>query len=130
MKKIVVSIIFISYLAMSTGVMVNFHYCMNKLASTELFATQGRQCEKCGMDMHKGHGCCRDEVKIVKMQDDQKVSAGFSFELASLELQTTVPSAFIATCFHNVAEQIHYPTHSPPLLTEQDTYLENRVFRL
>ena len=49
MKKIVVPILLLCYLALTTGVIVNLHYCMNRLASTELFASESKQCGKCGM---------------------------------------------------------------------------------
>lgn len=130
MKKIWVSIVLISYLAVSSGVVVNFHYCMNRLASTELFATEGKQCMKCGMDMHKGKGCCHDEVKVVKMNGDQKVTPSLSYELPSLEASVAPPSAFIVTPFYNGVASNNYQNHSPPLLTEQDTYLQNCVFRI
>jgi len=45
MKKAAVSILLISYLAVSSGIVVNFHYCMNKLSSTELFAAEGKKCD-------------------------------------------------------------------------------------
>lgn len=130
MKKIVISIALISYLAVTTGIVINFHYCMNKLASTELFAMQGKRCGKCGMNLHKSHGCCHDEVKVVKMQEDQKVTAFSSFELPALDAMVIVPSDFIATSFINAPVKGHYNNHSPPLISEQDTYLQNRVFRI
>jgi hypothetical protein len=130
MKKIWVPIVLACYLAVSSGVIVNFHYCMNRLASAELFATGGKQCGKCGMDMHKAHGCCRDEVKIVKMDNDQKLNPAISFELPPLELLSVLTSEFIVTSFHNVAGQRHYQNHSPPLITEEDIYLQNCVFRI
>jgi hypothetical protein len=130
MKKIWVPIVLICYLGVSTGVVVNFHYCMNKLASTELFAIKGKKCGKCGMNMHKAHGCCRDEVKVVKMEDDQKLTPAISYELPPADALFIVPSTFIATSFYNVPVQRHYQNHSPPLLTEQDTYLDNCVFRI
>jgi hypothetical protein len=130
MKKALIPVIMICYLAFSSGVMVNLHYCMNRLASTELFAIASEQCGKCGMDMHKAHGCCRDELKIVKMDDDQKVNPAVSFALPTLDQLVIVPSEFIITSFYNTPEDNHYSEHPPPLLTEQDTYIQNCVFRI
>jgi hypothetical protein len=103
---------------------------MNRLASTQLFATEVKVCGKCGMDIHKSNGCCRDEVKIIKMEMDQKSGSHVSFELPALETLVQVPSEFIIALFVNSAEIRHYQNHSPPLLTEQDTYLQNCVFRI
>lgn len=130
MKKAGILIVLMCYLAVSSGVIVNFHYCMNKLASLELFATEGTKCGKCGMHMHKSHGCCRDEVKVVKMEGDQKITAAVYFELPSPDALYCIPSVFIATSFYNTAGQRQYQNHSPPLLSGQDTYLHNCVFRI
>jgi hypothetical protein len=130
MKKIVVSILLICYLAVSSGVIINFHYCMNRLASTELFAFEGERCGKCGMHTDESNGCCRDEVKIVKMVDDQKLTAAFAYVHLSLDAISQKPSDFIVTSFYNVPLTRHFLNHFPPLLSEQDTYLQNSVFRI
>ena len=124
------SIVLISYLAVSSGIVINFHYCMNKLASAELFASENKQCGKCGMHTEDSNGCCRDEVKIVKMEDDQKLTSTFTFELPSSDAQVHIPSEFIVTSFYNVPDSGHFLNHSPPLLSAQDTYLQNGVFRI
>jgi len=103
---------------------------MDRLASTQLFAAESKVCGKCGMHTEKSNGCCRDEVKIIKMEDDQKAHSIASFELPALSSLVHTPSQFIATSFFNVEETRHYKNHSPPLLTEQDTYLQNCVFRI
>lgn len=130
MKKIALSVTFICYFALTSGVIVNFHYCMDRLASTEFFATESKKCARCGMTIHKSKGCCRDEVKIIKMETDQKVTDAVSFELPALEALVQEPSQFIAASFINDKEARHHHNHSPPLLTAQDTYLQNCVFRI
>ena len=130
MKKIVTSIVLVCYLAVSSGVIINFHYCMNRLASTELFAFKGERCGKCGMHTDESNGCCRDEVQVVKMDDDQKVTPDFAFNLAALESPVQKPSEFIITSFLNASPQRHFLNHSPPLLSLQDSYLQNSVFRI
>ena len=130
MKKVIVSIVLMCYLAVSSGVIINFHYCMNKLASTELFAADTKECGKCGMHIDESHGCCRDEVQIVKINDDQKLAAAFSFDLPALDVFFQKPSNFIVTSFYNARVSRHFLNHSPPLISEQDTYLQNSVFRI
>ena len=130
MKKLLVSIVLLSYFALSTGVMVNFHYCMNRLASTEFFAGETKECPKCGMHIETSHGCCRDEVKIVKIDDDQKVNNVVSFDFFALTALVQRPSEFIIASFYNAGSERHFQNHSPPLLSSQDTYLQNRVFRI
>lgn len=130
MRKIGVFILLLCYLAFSTGVIINSHYCMNQLASTQLFATESKECGICGMHINDSHGCCHDEVKMVKMEDDQKVTAGISFNLEMLTAPAQLPSEFIATSFYNVPLQGYIPHQPPPLLKGQETYLQNCVFRI
>lgn len=130
MKKIVASITFICYFAVTSGVIVNFHYCMDRLASLQWFVTGNKTCPKCGMHIVKSHGCCRDEVKIIKMEVDQRTASAVAFELPPLDAIAYLPSPFITAPLVNVGEARHYNNHSPPLLTEQDIYLDNCVFRI
>jgi hypothetical protein len=130
MKKIIAFLAFFCYLTVTCGIVVNFHYCMNRLSSFQLFGAENKTCPKCGMHINKSHGCCKDEAKIVKMQMDQKTSSSISFELSAIAVFATIPSEFITTPFFNADYAKHYQNHSPPLLTEQDTYLDNCVFRI
>ncbi len=130
MKKLIVAIVFMSYLAVSSGVIINLHYCMNRLASTEIFGAEAKQCGKCGMDIHQSDGCCRDEVQFLKMDDDQKTSPGVHFELPAISDMVVKPSEFIIASFYTLAQQRHFLNHSPPLLSAQDSYLVHNVFRI
>ena len=51
------------------------------------------------MHTDESHGCCRDEVKIVKMDDDQQVTVDFSYSLPSIEALTHETSEFIIASF-------------------------------
>lgn len=130
MKKLIVTIVFMSYLAVSSGVIINLHYCMNRLASAELFGAETKQCGKCGMDIHQSDGCCRDEVQFLKMDDDQKTTPALSFELPMIEALVMRPSEFIVASFYSFPGKRHFLNHSPPLLSAQDSYLQNSVFRI
>lgn len=129
MKKLLLSITVFCYLAVSTGFVVNFHYCMNHLASVKLFATTTKVCDRCGMKMHKGKGCCHDEVKVVKLQTDHN-KAQFIHSIQAPEIALAVPSVFIVADILTVDKTQHFLNHSPPLLSRQDTYLQNCVFRI
>src|SRR6187455_1672217 len=71
MKRIVVSILGVFYLASSVGATVHLHYCMDKLINWSLLKG-GDKCNKCGME--KDGGCCKDENKFVRNNVDQKVA--------------------------------------------------------
>jgi hypothetical protein len=130
MKKLVTSISLVCYLAVSSGIVINYHYCMNRLASTQLFATEKKVCGKCGMHTKKSNGCCHDELKVVKLVQDQNTFSQASYSIPSLETIVTVPSEFIVASFYHANEQKHFHNHSPPLLSDQDTYLQINVFRI
>lgn len=73
-KKFLVSIFAIFYLAISSGFTVRVHYCMDKLSGWELSLMNEKQpsCERCGMHMDDENTCCKDEQKVVKFDSDQK----------------------------------------------------------
>ena len=80
--------------------------------------------------MDRSHGCCRDEVSIVKMDDDQKQASWISFQLPEMAAPVIIPSAYIQTAFQNVSLDQSSADHPPPLLSEADTYLQISVFRI
>jgi hypothetical protein len=128
MKKLLASITLVCYLALTCGVVVNFHYCMDRLASTQFFGGESKICEKCGM--HKDpNGCCQDEVKVVKIQDDQQSTDAISSLIAPKLLQAFV-SVFSIISIPSPDVFRDWQNHSPPLLAEEDIYLQNRVFRI
>ncbi|MBL0130647.1 MAG: hypothetical protein IPP43_05620 [Chitinophagaceae bacterium] len=130
MKLIFASISFLCYFMVTSGVTVNSHYCMKRLVSTHLFEVKAKVCGRCGMTTHTSNGCCRDEVKIFKLQQDQNKIPVVFYSIPALEKQVIIPSLFIAASFYNIDEQRHFHNHSPPLLSVQDIYLQNNVFRI
>ncbi len=132
MKKFAVIIVAILYFAVSSGVIVNMHYCMNRFASADVgYATSQKDCGTCGMHKEKSHGCCHDEVKLVKIDDDQNKGSQFVVDWTTVKAPVAVPSQFIAASFIQTGEPAtNLPGDSPPLLHGQDTYLQLCVFRI
>ncbi|MBL7731941.1 MAG: hypothetical protein JNM88_12240 [Chitinophagaceae bacterium] len=130
MKKALALISFACYFILTSGFVVNRHYCMERLASVHFFETETEVCGLCGMETHESNGCCRDEVTVVKLAVDQSTTAALAFSLTALEPLEIVPSSFIAAPVSNTEDQRHFHNHSPPLLSAQDTYLRNNVFRI
>ena len=128
MKKLLASILLLVYFTVSTGFVVSVHYCMNKVDSIELGDNSSDQCGKCGMHVEDSGGCCKDDVKMVKMQVDHSVaktaSPDFSLQLPG----KAIHSDYLFAIANNTLNK--YPlAHGPPL-SDQDTYLLNCVFRL
>jgi hypothetical protein len=72
MKKVFIFITALIYMAVSTGVAMEIHYCMGKEAGVEYFANENETCGKCGMKEKGKNGCCHDEHKFVKLEDSHK----------------------------------------------------------
>lgn len=130
MKKITVILMAVLYFTISSGLIVNFHYCMDRFMSFDFSPAAKNECGLCGMDKAKSKGCCHDEVKFIKLQDDQNKTLQVSFDFASLQAIALIPSQFIVTSFYNAAEIKHQADHSPPLLSQQDIQMKNCVFRI
>ena len=84
MKKLTVAILAIYYLAIASGITVNFHFCMDELASVSIYGGEAEQCARCGMKMHKANSCCHDEIETVKLQDDHQKATAVEFEIAAI----------------------------------------------
>lgn len=129
MKKLIAAISLLVYFTATSGVVINSHYCMKKLVSVHLFENQSAECGLCGMDMHDNSGCCRDEVKVVKLVQDQIKIPVTSFEFSAPPLIIN-HSDFFAAVILITEKQPNSINHSPPLLSEQDIWLQNNVFRI
>lgn len=101
---------------------------MDRFDSFQLGTDGSDYCPKCGMYTSESNGCCHNEVKIIKIQDDQLASAfHFHFESpAAVHLSPVILQNVDISCSKG---KYHVNNHSPPF-SKQDTYLLNRVFRI
>jgi hypothetical protein len=128
MKKVILSILVFSFFLVNTGFIVNLHYCMNKLHSWQVGADDSEKCDSCGMTVSDKNGCCHNEVKVVKLQQDvihaaektELVNAPFLLSFASIYLGLPVRPAETTQVFNG---------YSPPIISFQEAYIKNRVFR-
>jgi|SRR5215204_1038560 len=128
MKKILVSIVAVFYLASSVGATVHLHYCMDKLINWSLLNSDGDKCDKCGMK--KDDGCCKDENKFVKNNVDQKVAES-AIQLIQIVTVAT-PTAFIYASenyFSSLIQECPI-SHAPPRSNGVGIYILNSVFRI
>lgn len=101
---------------------------MDRFDSLQLGANKSDYCGVCGMHKSEGNECCKDEVKILKIQDDQQTSA-ISFKFTSPEVVVADLPVWNETSLIRSTHQLYLHTHSPPL-SKQDAYLQNCVFRI
>ena len=128
MKRLAATLLALIYFTVSSGMVMNMHYCMGKLSSVKLAVLPDAKCA-CGKKTAK-KSCCRTEVKLVKVEDAQQkaVIADVSFELPVVAPVTELN--FLHASFYRDEASVASPAHAPPLLSEQDTYLQNCVFRI
>ena len=101
----------------TVGATVHLHFCMDKFISFNFTKTENKTCGKCGMkESATKKGCCKDEVKQLKINNDQQKSTEASF-IKIFQVPTIKYSPFLlefnAVVFNLDATAINY---SPPLL--------------
>ena len=128
MKKFLVAILALLYLAFSSGLAINIHYCMGKVASAGFYHKENGQCGKCGMKSGND-GCCKDEFKMVKLND--------LHQLFNNDINISVSLALLNTCHNNfdsyltavqLSSQVH--NNSPPHAGDPSFYILHCVFRI
>lgn len=125
MKKFFALILTVVYMAASSGVVVNVHYCMGKMASVRVDNFSGNQC-KCGMKT-SAKGCCHNEVKVVKMTNLHKQSVAASYVFAPITL-LPVAVSLIGISKTYTSDVNFAVANKPPDLASNKVYLSNCVF--
>lgn len=104
---------------------VEKHFCGTTLIDTAVFT----EAQKCGMEMTSSvkKSCCKDELEVVKGQDDLKLS---KFEELPAQQQFTIK--FLAYSFLNRFDAVEkaiipHKNYSPPNLVA-DIQLLDQVF--
>ena len=128
MKRSWIAILAILYITVTSGVIVNVHYCMGSIASVDYGYDDHDTCGKCGMT-EKRTGCCHSELKLVKVDDEhQQVPASIqSFEMPVSIIPDEIvwidpaPTQLALTSF---------TYDDPPDPYSNSVYLHNCVFRI
>jgi hypothetical protein len=128
MKKIYIGILAILYLAVSSGIALELHYCMGDRAGVELYGSSSETCGKCGMT-EKDTGCCHDDYKFYKLSDSHKT--------VSNDINFTADEKAVINHHFVYNWQMPYNTaltsnniHSPPDYARPSASIMNCVFRL
>lgn len=120
------------YMTVSSGFTVHLHYCMGELVESNLTHSDEPTCGGCGMEKEaiSSDGCCKDEHKQVKVDQDKKLA-----EIAAKAVQTaseqTVPFAFISpeNLLFETVHQLPF-SNAPPRNSGVPYYLFQRNFRI
>ena len=124
-KKVVVILLLVIYSVSTIGATINMHYCMNKFADWSLFGKKKDKCAKCGMD---NNGCCKDEIKQIKLSLDQQKAEYVQNVKFNVVTILKSPFTFPAKKFNSINKQILAYLHSPPLILKKDLQAFYSVF--
>lgn len=130
MRKAGIIILTFLYLAFTAGVSVQRHYCMNRMAAVRFTAHPEDRCSVCGMERsEQDTDCCRDEVNLFKITDDQQPP--FAGELISpdfiyIHSSAAVNDADTSTSYNSG----NFADHGPPGKTGVPLFVRHRVFRI
>jgi hypothetical protein len=127
MKRFLVAILAVLYFTISTGMVMNIHYCMGKVRSVNVNLMAKNMCG-CGKTKET-KSCCKTEHKVLKVEDNHKASYAF-YDFSEPIADLPVNKYVVNTPLSSVNNVLAYNTHSPPLLSQQPIYLLNCVFRI
>ena len=125
MKKGVIFLLAIIYITLTSGIAVNIHYCMGRVAGVTYGQEAEHKCDKCGME--KKNGCCETEHKLIKADNDHIYTKTVS---APLSLTTALPIVFPDLNILITPSQEHFNSryHSPPDVRSNNFAVYNSVF--
>ncbi len=102
---------------------------MGRYHSFDLFANAKDECGTCGMKMDKPHSCCKDEVKIIKIRDDQNF-ATVNYTIKNVQAPVMILPDFIALSATPSGKIFDEAGWTPPDIPGKGIYLQNCVFRI
>lgn len=129
MKKLIVAILAVLYLGVSSGATVHLHYCMGKLLGVSLVEKDSRKCGKCGMEKTAApkKSCCKDEHKLIKLENDHTVSAFIQIMQAPVVFQP-VPCYETEAPAITSSQELFPPSHAPPYSGDVPLFIRHCVF--
>lgn len=128
MKKIFVGILTMVYMIVSSGMVMEIHYCMGKKAGQDLYTTKNVKCPKCGMKEKKG-GCCTDKHELVKLEDSHK-NVYNTLDFSAKEISLPTEYSLYNWQLPAIASIAVVTNHSPPDYNWPDAGIMNCVFRI
>lgn len=121
MKKFLLFILAVVYVASSSGATIYIHQCMGKTIAWDIVENEGNLCATCGMHKNAPNDCCKDHVKVLKIHNDQNLpNANFN----KVTLQQALPvdyfsfSSSVVTNGKNETDE----SYTPPLRSSKINY--------
>ena len=130
MKKTLALFIALLYLAVSSGLALEIHHCMGEVAAVSVIPSEKENdnCGSCGMPKDS-NSCCKDELKIVKLQDAYKL-LNVNYQLQAA--QSVISQHFLFSNIGTPTRAVIQPGYHapPPGSLTPPLYLFNCNFRI
>ena len=112
------------------GATIHMHYCMGKLADWGSGHNKSKTCGNCGMEKseEKDNGCCKDEHKFVKNDNDQKTTESFVTNFALQVIDIPVECFTSSEILVSSVTEKHPVSHAPPRSSGVAVYIRNCTF--
>lgn len=117
MKRILTIPLLIVYIIAVSGVMIQLHYCGQELESWNLFAeNDGCMDGACSDDNKANDGCCKDEVVIAKVNQEQNIAHQLVLKFMTADYTPALPSFMLpqAVTLHIQQATVSYSSNAPP----------------
>ena len=129
MKKLLIIPVMFIYLFAVSGIMITAHYCGQELESWNVYVeSDGCAGDDCSDVPEEEDGCCKDEIRLMKLKIDQTIAKLVQHHFSAPVIPTVSFSYLLPPPITDYITE-EPVAHGPPL-SEQDTYLQNRVFRI
>jgi hypothetical protein len=124
MLKFIGILVTVLYMTVTSGIVINIHYCMDEVANVALGAGGSDKCDRCGMD---NKGCCHDDVQVMKLADDHQTPSAFGGLIKQIsevskhdeaDLQDEIPAKWVGST----------KAHTTPKVFDRNIHY--RVFRI
>lgn len=132
MKRFTIFLLLLLYVTVSSGFTVHLHYCMGELVESNLSHSHESTCGGCGMekDDPSADGCCKDEHKLLKVDQDKKLAELAAKQKLMNADQDQLFSVVAAECI-TVTAVVQLPfSNAPPQQVVVPHYLFYRNLRI
>jgi hypothetical protein len=118
MKRLLAIFLALIYIATTSGIVINTHYCMGEIADIALGASNDAKCGTCGME---NEGCCHDDLQVIKLTENHHYTS-INFEIPVFESISFnhAGQEYIAIPSEMPAGKIR--NHSPPLPVSRNIF--------
>ena len=117
------------YMAVSSGIAMEIHYCMGERAGVDFYKKNNDKCGRCGMANEDKSGCCSDDHLFLKIHDShQKVVNTLDFSLQTEAVSITLPEYDWTLPLKESVAQVN--NHAPPDIPQLSARIFHGVFRI